>query len=212
MFARAELPADAARHDGVVVMGGPMSASSDEGFPSRRATNALLVDAVRRGVPTLGVCLGAQLLAAAHGAAVRRGEGGAEIGWGPVHLDPRAAGDPLLHGLPEDLTVLHWHGDTFDLPRGAVRLATNARYPNQAFRLGDAAWGLQFHLEADAPAVETFLEAFADEVVAAGERADDIRSQSADVLAELSPVTTVVLDRFARLVAAYADEMLVDAR
>ncbi|MGO8870186.1 MAG: type 1 glutamine amidotransferase [Acidimicrobiales bacterium] len=115
VFAGDPLPVDAEQLDGLVVMGGPMSAVTDEGFPSSVAELALLGDAVSRGVPTLGVCLGAQLPAQATGGSVHPGHG-AEIGWGDVGLTADAGADPLLTGLPARLTVLHWHGDTFSLP------------------------------------------------------------------------------------------------
>jgi GMP synthase-like glutamine amidotransferase len=200
VFAGEQVPDDASGVDGVVVMGGPMSAMSDVGFASRRAETALLADAVRLGVPTLGICLGAQLLAAAGGGPVRRGEAGLEIGWGPIDLLDERRSDALFSGLPEQLTVLHWHGDTFDLPAGATRLAANARYENQAFRLGEVAWGLQFHLEVTKEAVARFLEEFASEAVHAPGGGDAIASASDAVLGELATARSIVLERFAGLV------------
>ncbi len=162
-FAGDGIPSDTEGLAGLVVMGGPMSAATDEGFPTRRDEVALLADAVARGLPTLGICLGAQLLAVSAGADVSAGAGGPEIGWAPVDFTSAAADDVLLHGLPDRLCVLHWHGDTFTLPAGGELLASNDRYERQAFRVGPVAWGLQFHMEVTAEAVEGFLAAFADE-------------------------------------------------
>jgi GMP synthase-like glutamine amidotransferase len=190
------------RFDGLVVMGGPMSAISDHGFPSRGAEIDLLAEALERRVPTLGVCLGAQLLALAAGAKVTRGTAGPEIGWGTVHLSGAAASDSLLTGLPGDLCVLHWHGDTFSLPPGAVNLATSVTYNQQAFRYGTRAWGLQFHLEVDEEAVEAFLHAFGADTFAASTTPDAIRANTPDAVAGLRPYQSRILDRFAALVAS----------
>ncbi len=192
-----EVPASVDGIDGLVVMGGPMSARSDDGFPSRTAEIALLRAAVDAGIPTLGVCLGAQLLAAAGGGTVEPGTG-LEVGWGEVELTDEAATDPLLAGIRGALPVLHWHGETFTLPPGAVLLASSDRYAHQAFRLGAAAWGLQFHLEVDAAAVERFVVAF-------GEEADDpaaIVTGAPAWLARSEAVQATVLGRFAGLVAS----------
>ncbi len=190
--------------DGLVVMGGPMSATSDAGFPTRRAELSLLAAAVRAGIPVLGVCLGAQLLALAAGGTVARGEAGPEIGWHPVDLAPAAGDDPLFASLPSPLTVLHWHGDTYGLPPGAVRLAGSRAYPEQAFRVGPAAWGLQFHLEVTEPAVAGFLDAFGAEAEDRPGGAAGIRAATPAALHELGPSGRAVLDRFAALVAAPA--------
>jgi GMP synthase-like glutamine amidotransferase len=205
MSAGDPVPADVAGHDGVVVMGGPMSACSDEGFPSRPAELALLVDAVRRGVPTMGVCLGAQLLALATGARVHPGADGPEIGWAPVDLSATRDRDALFAGLPPRLDVLQWHGDTFERPDGAHHLARSARYPNQAFRVGRAAWGLQFHLEVTPAAVEAFLGAFGADAAAAPGGAAAVRRTTSGALAALAPWRDLVFDRFAALVAAGND-------
>jgi GMP synthase-like glutamine amidotransferase len=202
VFAGDPVPVEVAGWDGLVVMGGPVSAASDEGFTSRPAELALLADAVGAGVPTLGVCLGAQLLAQACGGRVYPGEHGPEIGWSPVSLAAARHNDPLLAGLPDELTVLQWHGDTFALPPGARLLAGSTRYPNQAFRLGDAAWGLQFHLEVTAAAVDGFLAAFGADAEGLPGGAEAIRSATADALGALATWRDVVGDRFAARVAA----------
>ncbi len=204
VFAGDAVPDDLSGYDGVVVMGGPMSATSDDRFPSRRAEIALLADALERGVPALGVCLGAQLLAVAGGGTVYRGANGAEIGWAPVALSRDAADDPLFSGVPSSLTVLHWHGDTFDLPPGAVHLASSRHYRNQAFRCGSAAWGLQFHLEVDAGAVAAFTRAFGDEAERCGVPLGEIDGPAPGHLSALEGAGQIVLERFATLVCERA--------
>jgi GMP synthase-like glutamine amidotransferase len=195
------IPTSAAGLQGLVAMGGVMSAASDEGFPSRGAELALLRDAVDLGVPVLGVCLGAQLLARAGGAPVYAGAVGLEVGWGPVHLEDAAAGDRLFGGLPSPLWVLNWHGDTFDLPTGAVRLASGDVYQNQVFRFGDRAWGVQFHLEVDAAVVDSWIEAFPDEEAQAAGGTAGLRAATVAGMDELRAAREVILGRFAALVA-----------
>ena len=168
VYAGDPLPADVADFAGVVVMGGPMSAHLDSGFPTRRAELGLLSDAIARAIPTIGVCLGAQLLALAGGGTVFPGGAGPEVGWALVEITEDAADDPLLGALPHELTVLHWHGDTYEPPPGCAHLASSRRYRAQAFRIGARAWGLQFHLEVDEGAVTAFLDAFGPDAVAAG--------------------------------------------
>ena len=204
VFAGDAVPPDAAGLDGLVVMGGPMSARSDEGFATRRAELALVEDALAGEVPVLGVCLGAQLLAAAAGGAVTVGVAGPEIGWGPVRLSPDAGTDPLFRDLPSSLTVLHWHGETFGLPPGALHLVSTERYPNQAFRVGRCAWGLQFHLEVGVDAVARFTAAFDAEARAAGVDPARIDAEAPGFVAALEEPRRRVLDRFAQVVTARA--------
>ncbi len=192
------LPSTIGGHDALVVLGGPMSAASDEGFPSRRDEIALLADALDRGTPTLGVCLGAQLLAVAAGAGISAGPE-AEIGWGPIRLHDAATSDPLFAGVGPDVEVLHWHGETFDLPAGSVLLAGSDRYAHQAVRVGDAAWGLQFHLEVDDAAVRRFVAAFPEDAATVDGGAETILAGSAAALERLAPARRAVLSRFAAL-------------
>jgi GMP synthase (glutamine-hydrolysing) len=131
---------------GVVSMGGPMSVYEPAKYPWIAKELALLREAADRGLPILGVCLGAQLLAAALGAAVTKNPQ-KEIGWYPLMREPGADGDPLFEPFGQTETVFQWHGDTFALPKGAVRLFRSPLCQEQAFRYREAVYGLQFHLE-----------------------------------------------------------------
>jgi len=187
---------------GAVVMGGPMSVEEVERFPGLAAEREWLAGAMERGLPLLGVCLGAQLLARALEAEVRPGEA-TEIGFAPVEIADAA--DPLLGGLAPNTEVLHWHGDVFDLPDGAQHLASSARTEHQAFRHGNA-WGVLFHPEADLALVEAWLAApkMIEEACAAlgdeGEQA--LAERAAAVEGELVERTAPGFEAFARLVAA----------
>jgi len=136
------------RYDLIVAMGGPMSVNDDADLPWLADEKATVRAAVEAGVPYFGVCLGAQLLAASLGARVYRGPV-PEVGVLSVSLTDEGRADAVLSSLPDTFATLQWHGDTFDLPDGAVLLARSSAYPNQAFRVGSA-YGLQFHLEVSA--------------------------------------------------------------
>jgi GMP synthase (glutamine-hydrolysing) len=131
--------------DAIVAMGGPMSVNDEAALPWLADEKRYLAAAVRSGTPYWGVCLGVQLLASSLGARVYQGDE-PEVGLLPVELTGDAAADPVFGAAPAELVTLQWHGDTFDLPDGAVRLAGSPAYPNQAFRFLNA-YGVQFHLE-----------------------------------------------------------------
>lgn len=133
---------------GLIVLGGPMASYSDEGFPTRQTEISLLRQAIEVGVPVLGICLGSQLLARALGASTYRREE-PEIGYMPVTLTEEGRRDPLFDGVAETFSPRHKHYDSFELPDGAVRLASSVQCREQGFRYGDRAWGLQFHFEMD---------------------------------------------------------------
>jgi GMP synthase (glutamine-hydrolysing) len=147
MWAGDTLPA-VGEIDGLVVLGGPMGALDDDTHPHLQAERALLTRAVAAGLPVLGVCLGAQLLAVAYGGTLSSGAT-YEVGPGEVTLTPEAAVDPAFAGLGPTLPVVHWHEDTVTLPEGAALLARSGPTPVQAFRLGGRAYGFQFHVEID---------------------------------------------------------------
>ncbi len=142
--------------DALIVMGGPMGAHEEAAHHWLREEKALIADAAISGVPVWGVCLGAQLLAASLGARIFTGVT-PEVGICPVTLTPAAAADPVFAGLPPALPTLQWHSEGFELPADAVLLARSTRYPNQAFRVGKVAYGLQFHLEASAEMASGWL-------------------------------------------------------
>ena len=131
--------------DAIIAMGGPMSVGDDAALPWLSDEKRLIADAVEANRPFWGVCLGVQLLAASLGARVYPGPS-PEVGILPVSLTLDGLTDPVFAGLPRELLTLQWHGDTFDMPHGAVRLAGSPAYPNQAFRVRRA-YGVQFHLE-----------------------------------------------------------------
>jgi GMP synthase-like glutamine amidotransferase len=139
------LPSDAGEADLVVSMGGPMNVYEDGQHPFLEGETRFLQRAMEAGVPVLGICLGAQLIARAAGGRVYRAPVG-ETGWGTVSLTEAGEGDPVTGVLPGTMPVLQWHEDTFDIPDGGVLLASSDACPHQAFRVGKA-WGLQFHVE-----------------------------------------------------------------
>lgn len=153
-----EMPAeDWQRIHALIILGGPMSCYDEEQYPFLRWEKRIIRAAIDEAVPILGVCLGAQLIAAALSTAVYHGPV-KEIGWSPISITPHGQVDSLLGYLPEHATVFQWHGDGFDLPSGAIRLASSVNYENQAFRLGKSIYGLQFHLEVTPRMIERWLD------------------------------------------------------
>lgn len=195
------VPATLAEADALVVMGGPMGVYEADCHPHLRDELRLIENTLRRRQPVIGVCLGSQLLAAALGARVYP-SGGKEIGWYRVDLTDAGADDPLLCDAPRSFTALHWHGDVFDLPAGAVRLASSERTECQAFRYGDDAYGLLCHLEVRQPQLASMTAAFADELAAANVAAEAILGDATARLAALEPIGTRIFDRFAQRIAA----------
>lgn len=159
-FVDPELPARAAV-DMVVVLGGPMSANDQRRYPWLRREKEFVNAAIRRGVPVVGVCLGAQIIASAMGQVVFPGRQ-KEIGWFPVEgID---SGEDAFR-FPSSATVFHWHGETFDLPAGAVHLARSPACEQQAFQVGCKVIGLQFHLETTPETVGAMVEHCGHELV-----------------------------------------------
>jgi GMP synthase-like glutamine amidotransferase len=150
-----ELP-DWSGFAGIVAMGGAMGAGDESEHPWLVPEKQLIGEAVRANRPYWGVCLGAQLLAASLGATVRRGPR-PELGVMPVTLTAEAACDPVFAAAPDTFATLQWHGETYELPDGAVRLARSDAYEQQAFTFGRA-YALQFHLEVDSRLAQEWME------------------------------------------------------
>ncbi|HET7809942.1 MAG TPA: gamma-glutamyl-gamma-aminobutyrate hydrolase family protein [Steroidobacteraceae bacterium] len=151
-----DLQPDVSRYDGLVVLGGAMNVDQSDRYPHLTAEIGAIQEALKRDIPILGICLGAQLLAAALGANVRP-HSVREIGWYRLHPTSHAQSDRLCRHFDGSQHVFQWHAYTFDLPPGAVHLASTATCPNQAFRYGDKAYGLQFHPEADHELIQRWL-------------------------------------------------------
>jgi GMP synthase-like glutamine amidotransferase len=150
------------RTDLLIVLGGPMSVNDEDKIPWIASEKRFIRTCIEKGVGVLGICLGAQLIASALGARVYRNRY-KEIGWFPVHgLSPD---DPSHFSFPPDFAVFHWHGETFDLPDGAVNLASSEACMNQAFQVGTSVMGLQFHLETTPDAAREIVAACKDELV-----------------------------------------------
>lgn len=163
--------------DLLVVLGGPIGAYDAACYPFLRDELRLIERRLSRDLPTLGICLGAQLMASALEAKVYPGPI-KEIGWADVSLSPDGY-ESALAPLSSQPSVLHWHGDTFDLPAHATRLAFSAHYENQAFRYGRNGLALQFHLEADPHRIEQWLVGHALELAQAGVSLHALRRETA---------------------------------
>jgi len=192
---------DPGRLAGLVVMGGTMHVHQTDRFPFLATEIEWLRAACEAQLPTLGICLGAQMLAHALGAHVYPNDI-KEIGWYQIELLGAGSSDRLLAGSRPRQTVFQWHGDTFDLPAGAVLLARGATCPHQAFRYGPRAYGLQFHPEMTAEMVQLWLRAPGMcEEVASQESIDpdEIRGRMAESLAAMAPFSTQIFRGFAEL-------------
>ncbi len=195
------LPLDEAT--GLVVLGGPMNVDQVEQYPFLARDIEWIDEAMSRGLPLLGICLGSQLLAKALGARVYPNSC-KEIGWHPIELLPAAADDRLLAQSGPRM-VFQWHGDTFDLPSGAVHLARGTKCENQAFRYGRNAYGLQFHIEMTAGMIDQWLSepgncrelAALDDVDPA-----EIRARTPEELPRMQAMAAEVFGRFAAMCRA----------
>ncbi|HKT19484.1 MAG TPA: glutamine amidotransferase [Stellaceae bacterium] len=178
--------------DLVVVLGGPIGAYEEALYPFLNAELRLIEARLAAGRPVLGICLGAQLMARALGARVYPGQ--KELGWAPLELTEAGRASPLRFIAPE-MKVLHWHGDTFDMPAGASHLAATERNPHQAFAYQRHALGLQFHIEATAPGLERWYVGHAVEIAATrGTSVAMLRADAARHAPILAPRGKAVLE------------------
>ncbi|MCZ2813072.1 type 1 glutamine amidotransferase [Modestobacter sp. VKM Ac-2979] len=200
------LPADLTGFDGLLVMGGPQSSLDDEQTsPELVGVRHLLAQAVAADVPTLAICLGAQLLAQVGGGSTRVGADGPEVGATLVAKRDLADADPLFAPLPLSPDVLQWHHDEVDrLPAGATLLASNPRYQHQAYRVGEHVYGLQFHIETDPALVRRWADGDAVGVASSGLDVETICARATAVHPDLAEVWAPFAARFADLVRARA--------
>ena len=146
----------------VVILGGPMNVYEEDHYPFLREEDLFIKEAIQRGKFVLGICLGAQLIAKALGAKVFKASL-KEIGWYDILLTMIGSKDPLFSNLPKMFPVFQWHGDTFEIPKGGKLIATSTSVPHQAFRYGDNAYGLQFHLEVTEKMIKEWMETYEEE-------------------------------------------------
>jgi len=163
LYAGKGLPESVESYDLILLMGGPMSANDEARYPFLKKELLFIRQVLKLGKPVLGICLGAQLMAKSLGARVYPGPH-KEIGWYFLTQTPSARTDPLFSLLDPCFLVFQWHGETFDLPNGAVGLAGNEAYPQQAFRFEPWAYGLQFHFEVTESMIQTWLTQWAKEI------------------------------------------------
>ncbi|MEH1899745.1 MAG: type 1 glutamine amidotransferase [Nostoc sp.] len=150
--------------DWLIVMGGPMNVYEDHKYPWLTLEKHLIEEAIKKNKIVIGICLGSQLIADVLGSKVYKGQE-KEIGWYPIQMTTEAQNYPVFASLPATFTVFHWHGDIFDLPPSAVRLAYSEVCVNQAFIYGDRVLGLQFHLESTQDSVRQIIDNCASELV-----------------------------------------------
>lgn len=152
--------------DIVLIMGGPMGVYEENIYPFLKDEKQFLARRIKADKPTLGVCLGAQLISAALGETVYKGRPGQEIGWNPLKLTSAAKNHPVRHLDPANTNMFHWHGDTFDLPKDAELLASSSMYPNQIYRVGNNVLALQCHPEVTPDLADEWLDTMPGEVAA----------------------------------------------
>ena len=197
-----DVPTDLSGHDGLLVTGGPQS-SLDDGATELAPVRALLARALADDVPTLGICLGAQLMAQAGGGRTRVGVDGPEVGAALVARRDAAESDPLFAAVPLSPDVIQWHHDEVsELPAGATLLASGPRYPHQAFRVGRACYALQFHVETTPEIVRRWAESDPAGVASTPFDAAGVAERAAAVHPDVEEVWAPFAARFADLVRA----------
>ena len=206
---RDELPHEIpATCNGLVVMGGTMGIYEADRYPWIKSEIDLIHSALKNELPVMGVCMGSQLLAAAAGARVYPGERPKEIGWDRVRLTPAGLKDTLCRNLAEaeeseDAVVFQWHGDTFDLPPGAELLASSELYPHQAFRIGNCAYGFQFHFELGAEDIFRWLDLWPEEVRSEGVDAQAVRKETPGQMGAFTERGRRLISAFGAMVDKY---------
>jgi len=190
------IPTEMKGAGGLIVMGGPETVYQLDRYPYLREEMRLIENALKDNKPILGVCLGSQLLATALGAGVRRGAE-REIGWYPVRVSETAKDDRLMRGLPTEFMAAHWHSDIFDLPSGAVALASSEKTAVQAYRHGEKAYGLLFHAEMTQEIIEALVGEFREGLKRAGIDGGAMIVQAPQYLPKLGEIGAAIFGRWA---------------
>ena len=163
LFDGEPVPSDPGNYSGMIILGGPMNVYEEDKFPYLKDEDILIKKAVKNDMPVLGICLGGQLIAKATGAKVKKGTK-KEIGWYDLKLTKDSRQDKVFNSLPGTIKVFQWHGDTFDIPDGAVHLAGSELFSNQAYRVGSSIYGLQFHLEVTQEMINRWISEYEEEL------------------------------------------------
>jgi GMP synthase (glutamine-hydrolysing) len=205
---------DVRRYHGLVVLGGPMAADAADRHPHLAVERGAIADAVGARIPVLGICLGAQLIAACLGGRTLR-RAAREIGW--VDVSPTDAGraDPLFSHFERQEKIFQWHSDTFTLPPGATHLVSSALCAHQAFSYGESVYGLQFHLEADGALIERWLRTpqyLAELAEGGGMTADDVHRQTLRFAHRSTALSTAVFGEFIRRFYAWRRRIALPSR
>ena len=192
------IPENLSGYDGLCLGGGAQSAYEGDQYPYLVQECALVRAAASEGRPVLGLCLGAQLMAAALGAEVRRGAR-REIGFHEVRLESISQYDPVWCGVPQTFVTTHWHGDVFEIPAGGMRLASSDLTPNQLFRYGHALYGLQFHLEMTPELLDEMVADSREDLEQYGVDGEALRQQARECLPALRETAGLVFTRWAEM-------------
>lgn len=198
IFEGQPVPPELGNQAGLIVLGGPMGVYDYARYPFLRDEMRLIEQALRLERPVLGVCLGSQLLAATLGSNVRKGSR-KEIGWYEITLTEAATSDPLWTGTESSFVAYHWHGDVFDLPHGAVSLASSTLTECQAFRYGRNAYGFLFHMEVTEDIIGDMVRTFSDELRDVNVDGQNLVAQSRRYLPSLKKVGSRVFSRWVGL-------------
>ena len=191
---------DIGRYDALIILGGPQMPDQGEQFPHLNVEMKCIEAALKRGIPVLGICLGAQLLAYTLGGGVRPMKEW-EMGWHDLEPTHISAADPIFCALVEPNPAFHWHGYTFDLPNGAVHLARSENCENQAFRYGPNAYGLQCHLELDERLINRWLSLpeYTDDLEVFGrQNPEQIRQETHSLIGQSATLGRAVFGQFLR--------------
>lgn len=201
------LPANFNEIEAIISLGGLMNVYEEDRFPFLKYECDLLKQAIKEEIPILGICLGAQLLAKACGARIKKAQT-KEIGWHKVNLTEAGRNDPLFKNLPAQLDVFQWHEDTFEIPEGGLHLAESISCANQAFRFGRNAYGIQFHIEVAPDMIESWINKYVKKEAIEFDT-EDMLIESRKIMGIFKKQSDMVCLNFSRIITA-SQEINVD--